>query len=181
MPVFSPPLRRISKSVLTSFDQIHHFWLVTPVCHVLPLATGSKRQLAEQTTSSDMQKLTLKSEYLDKMIRKRTLGQKEWHSSSKIGSSSLPTPSNSSCNSNRKDQEDVCSSESTVEKSQQYITAAMDKEEQTQTILLSICSFTFSEHKPKHWLVLNFRYRCPNLLRSFTDLEFSLPEAPITK
>lgn len=80
-----------------------------------------------------------------------------------------------------KDQEDVCSSESTVEKSQQYITAAMDKEEQTQTILLSICSFTFSEHKPKHQLVLNFRYRCPNLLRSFTDLEFSLPEAPITK
>lgn len=48
-----------------------------------------------------------------------------------------------------KDQEDVCSSESTVEKSQQYITAAMDKEEQTQTISLSICSFTFSEHKPK--------------------------------
>lgn len=85
-------LRRISKSVLTSFDQIHHFWLVTPVCHVLPLATGSRRQLAEQTTSSDMQKLTLKSEYLDKMICKRTLGQKEWHSSSKIGSSSLPTP-----------------------------------------------------------------------------------------
>lgn len=81
--VFSPPLSRISKSVLTSFDQIHHFWLVTPVCHVLPLATSSRRQLAEQTTSSVMQKLTLKSAYLDKMICKRTLGQKEWHSSSK--------------------------------------------------------------------------------------------------
>lgn len=131
-----------------------------------------------------MQKLTLKSEYLDKMICKRTLGQKEWHSSSKIGSSSLPTPQTVVATAIEKDQEDVCSSESTVEKSQQYITAAMDKEEQTQRILLSICSFTFSEHKPRgapHWLALDFRYRCSNLLRSFTDLEFSLPEAPITK
>lgn len=36
-----------------------------------------------------------------------------------------------------------------MEKSQQYITAAMDKEEQNERILLKICSFTFSEHKPK--------------------------------
>lgn len=36
-----------------------------------------------------------------------------------------------------------------MEKSQQYITAAMDKEEQTQRILLSICSFTFSETQAK--------------------------------
>lgn len=102
MPVFSPPLSHISKSVLTSFDQIHHFWLVTPVCHVLPLSTGSRRQLAEQTTSSDMQKFTLTSEYLDKNDMQAHTRTKGMAFVIQIGSSFPPPPPNSSCNSNRK-------------------------------------------------------------------------------
>lgn len=54
-----------------------------------------------------------------------------------IGSSPLPTPPwTVVATAIEKDQEDVCSSESTVEKSQQYITAAMDKEEQNEKNLV---------------------------------------------
>lgn len=142
---------------------------------------AAEEQLLEQTKCCDMKHLTSKSEYLVKMIGEHLTGQKEWHPSSK--QAHFPQPPKQTVVIIAKETK-VCFwfLRANYGRGQQYINSSNGQEEQNsgwKNPAGRLFIFFCISQKTAPGLTGNFRYRS-YLLRSFTDLEFSLPEGSIT-